>query len=88
MVNAVRASPKKRKRRTLVVGDRDGWVCWLCHQAVQQGLASTDSMHASLDHVVPRWLGGSNDVSNLRISHHKCNHERDAEERRKHGLAN
>ena len=88
MTNAVRGSTKKRKGRTALVGDRDGWVCWLCNAAVQQGLAQEDPMHASLDHVVPRWLGGSNDVSNLRISHHKCNHERDAAERRKHGFAN
>jgi len=82
MVNAVRASTKKRRRRTSIVGDRDGWICWICNQAVVQGLPANDLMHASLDHVIPRSLGGSNGISNLRLSHHKCNHERDAQQSR------
>lgn len=84
MVNAVRAPTKKRRKRTLFIGDRDGWVCWICHRAVEQGLHPSDPMHASLDHIIPRSQGGSNDVSNLRLCHHRCNHDRDAKEKGLH----
>jgi 5-methylcytosine-specific restriction endonuclease McrA len=77
MVNAIKASRAKRRKRLLAVGDRDGWICWICRRPVDQDLAADDPLHASLDHVIPRNEGGSDDSSNLRLSHHRCNHERD-----------
>lgn len=44
--------------------------CYVCGKHV-------DLKHASLEHVVDRSAGGSNDMSNLDISHIKCNRERD-----------
>jgi 5-methylcytosine-specific restriction endonuclease McrA len=42
---------------------RDGWVCWICH-----GPGAT-----TVDHVLPRHLGGSDAVWNLRAAHFTCN---------------
>lgn len=47
-----------------------------------EGLAPDDPMHASLDHIVPRSQGGTNDLDNYRLVHHRCNHERDVREGR------
>jgi 5-methylcytosine-specific restriction endonuclease McrA len=46
--------------------------CWIC-------LAPNAN---ELDHVIPRWMGGSNDDSNLRPAHSSCNRERYWAERR------
>lgn len=78
MVNAIRATKAKRRKRLLLIGDRAGWICWICGRPVDQELPTDHPMHASLDHVIPRNQGGSDAVSNLRLSHHRCNHERDA----------
>jgi len=79
MVNAIRASKAKRRKRVLLIGDRAHWICWICGKPVDQDLPANDPMHASIDHVIPRSQGGSDDASNLRLSHHRCNHGRDAE---------
>lgn len=58
----------------LAVYERDGWLCWLCGQLV--GRASRggyDPQVASLDHVLPVSLGGSDDLANLRCAHRACN---------------
>lgn len=53
--------------RTEVVA-RHGTVCWICGEPIT-GLVS-------LDHVVPRSKGGSDDVENLRPAHFGCNSAR------------
>lgn len=45
---------------------RDGYVCHLC------GLPGADSV----DHIIPRSRGGSDDESNLRAAHAVCNNRR------------
>ena len=47
--------------------DEHGMVCWLC----LKDIAERRDLH--LDHVVPRSLGGSDEVENLRPAHSKCN---------------
>ena len=50
------------------------WVCWLCEESVDPSLSGTGSeWRASLDHVVPRSKGGSNDPANLKLAHVWCN---------------
>lgn len=51
-----------RVRRAFVL-QRDHWVCWLC------GRAGADSV----DHVIPRERGGTDDLGNLRAAHLSCN---------------
>jgi 5-methylcytosine-specific restriction endonuclease McrA len=53
--------------------ERDGWICWLCREAVDPALRWPDGRSASLDHVVPLSQGGVDDESNLRLAHLDCN---------------
>jgi hypothetical protein len=46
------------------VYDRDQGVCWLCQAWVPRH-------EASLDHALPRALGGGNEVGNLRLAHRR-----------------
>ncbi len=58
------------------LGDRDRWTCWVCGGEVDP-LAVPGSPHAaSVDHVVPRSRGGTNDPANLRLAHRRCNGQR------------
>ena len=69
---------KMRKRRapTLrlfkILGHIQQWTCRLCRNVLE----ST----AQIDHVVPLWCGGSNDVSNLQILCVSCHARKTQEE--------
>lgn len=56
--------PRKVKRRILI--NRDGGHCYYCRARL-----TVDS--STLDHVVPRALGGSNSLHNLRLACPTCN---------------
>ena len=60
--------------------ERDGYVCWLCGEATRPDVESQDDKYPTLDHVVPRSRGGSDDPSNLRCAHRLCNSLRGAPE--------
>lgn len=53
--------------------ERDGWVCQLCHERITRGARSPDPMSASVDHIVPLHLGGTDDRANVQASHLGCN---------------
>jgi transposase-like protein len=59
---------------------RDGWTCHLCNKPVPQDINyshdSYNPLYPSLDHVVPRSHGGTDDPSNLRLAHTLCNSQR------------
>lgn len=58
---------------------RDRWVCQLCHERVSESLTRSnpmDGMAASLDHIIPRSDGGSDDPANLQLAHRRCNWEK------------
>lgn len=46
--------------------DRDGWRCRYCGEQVTE-------LTATLDHVIPRVTGGSDDPENLATACHECN---------------
>ena len=48
---------------------RDGLCCWLCGYLIQQDCFS-------IDHVIPKSMGGSDHTNNLRLAHKKCNNTR------------
>lgn len=52
-------------------GDVD---CGICGGAVDRTLAYPDPMSPSIDHVVPFAHGGTHDLTNLQLSHLRCNH--------------
>lgn len=55
------------------IAERDRWSCALCAQPVDPALRFPDLMRGSLDHIVPLAKGGTNDETNLQLSHLLCN---------------
>lgn len=51
----------------------DGAWCRLCGFVVDMALKHPDPMSATVDHIVPRALGGSDDRFNLQLAHKSCN---------------
>ncbi len=78
----VEGDPSGRERqRLLAVVCPPGSVCWLCGGArgpIVLGLRRGHPLGPSMDHVVPRSMGGSWDLSNLRPAHFGCNSARGA----------
>lgn len=60
------------------VGDRDGWLCGICGEAVDKNRPWPDRFCATLDHIQPLSLGGRHAMENLRIAHLTCNAKRGA----------
>lgn len=57
----------------LALYERDDWVCHLCGELTDPGVHFNDDAYPSLDHVVPRSLGGTDDPENLATCHRVCN---------------
>ena len=69
----VRLSVRKRVWR------RDNNRCWLCGLGTDmndRSWGTTGPKYPTVDHLVPRSLGGSDDVTNLRTAHALCNARR------------
>ena len=60
-----------RTRAKLI--DLYGYECHICHQLINPALRAPDPGSYSIDHVLPRALGGSNALENLRPAHLGCN---------------
>lgn len=52
---------------------RDGHACGICGEDVDLRLQYPDSDSASVDHIIPRSLGGPDELANYRLSHLRCN---------------
>ena len=61
------------------VYERDGWVCQLCFQPVDPSVDGRQRWAASVDHIVPRSMGGTEDPDNLQLAHRICNSRRSDE---------
>lgn len=61
-----------RKVRAAVL-KRDGWVCQLCSKPITEDGRIRGPGSPSIDHILPRALGGSDDVENLQAAHLGCN---------------
>lgn len=53
--------------------DRDGWICQLCMEPVDQSAKYPDHLSPSLDHVIPLAKGGSHTRANAQLAHWICN---------------
>lgn len=53
-------------------------VCGICGGVVDMGLHRLDPYSFELDHIVPRKFGGGDELSNIRVTHKKCNRQRGA----------
>jgi len=61
------------------LAERDAERCGICGKRVDITLKSGprgDDRGPSVDHVIPRSKGGSNDFANLRLTHWRCNRKR------------
>jgi 5-methylcytosine-specific restriction endonuclease McrA len=58
---------KQAKRRKLI--ERDGLVCGICFERLTEKTAT-------IDHIRPKSLGGTNELENLRLAHRSCNGSR------------
>jgi 5-methylcytosine-specific restriction endonuclease McrA len=52
---------------------RDGLVCQECGRELHDVKNLIDDRKATVDHIVPRCLGGGDDLDNLRCLCHRCN---------------
>jgi hypothetical protein len=56
-----------KKEKIGLVRERDGFSCAICHKLFKA------NSEVTLDHWIPRAAGGTEDISNLRLAHKKCN---------------
>lgn len=57
----------------LAIFDRDNWTCTICTEPVKALAHHLTDWYPTLDHIIPRAHGGTNDLSNLRTAHRWCN---------------
>mgnify|MGYP000054459347 CR=1 FL=1 len=55
-----------------VLGERDGWICSICHKKVVVRSGRTRKS-ASIDHVIPLCEGGTHTWPNVALAHKGCN---------------
>lgn len=53
--------------------ERDGWRCGICGADIDPAIAWPDPRAATIDHVAPVVLGGSDTPENVRPAHLRCN---------------
>lgn len=53
--------------------ERDSWSCHLCGESVDPSALPSSDWYPSLDHVIPRSMGGPDDPENLKTAHRWCN---------------
>jgi 5-methylcytosine-specific restriction endonuclease McrA len=58
---------------TMVVAERDHWMCGLCNLAIDPALEYPDPMYRSIDHIVPLARGGTHTYDNVQLTHLICN---------------
>jgi 5-methylcytosine-specific restriction endonuclease McrA len=63
----------RHRRRRIEVFERDGWTCHLCGEQTDPNARVPDELAPTIDHVIPRSLGGSDEPANLRTAHWLCN---------------
>ena len=56
--------------------------CWICRRPIDYTLRGTHPDAPTLDHLVPRWMGGALlDPHNVAVAHFGCNSRRGAKQR-------
>lgn len=53
--------------------ERDNWTCGICGEAIDPSLRWPDSFCATIDHVIPLFMGGDDTPENVQASHGFCN---------------
>lgn len=63
-------------RMRLSLYERDNWTCHLCNSPVDSDAHWNENFAPSLDHLVPRSRGGTDNIDNLKTAHRVCNSAR------------
>lgn len=74
-IKALARKGRHRIRRVEVFA-RDGYSCWLCDKPTDATAKVPHPLAPTIDHVLPRSHGGSDDPANLRCAHFICNSRR------------
>lgn len=64
---------EKKRARLKAIRDRDGDNCWRCHQPMRFGPPHNVGKAATIEHKIPRKMGGTSELSNLVLCHQGCN---------------
>jgi hypothetical protein len=62
----------EKRAKLIALRKRDGDLCHLCGEAMDFE-TRTSPLSASLDHVRPKYEGGTNCLTNLKLAHRCCN---------------
>lgn len=65
--------PTNLRRFIPTIVERDGVACGICGDHVDLALAYPHPLSPSVDHAMPRSLGGADSIENFRLSHISCN---------------
>jgi 5-methylcytosine-specific restriction endonuclease McrA len=83
--NRPKLFPTKEEKRAAIdfLLSRDGCVCAICKNSLRF-IDDLDDFFffnkLSFDHILPRRLGGTDEIVNLQLAHGKCNVKRDRRE--------
>lgn len=53
--------------------DLHRWTCGICGDPIDDDLTGRDPDGPTVDHILPRHAGGSDDPQNLQAAHRRCN---------------
>lgn len=62
-----------RPVRLAEIAERDGWVCGICVEVIDQAAKWPAPGSPSIDHVIPLSRGGIHDPDNVQLAHLSCN---------------
>ena len=64
-----------RNLKKIKIFDRDQWTCYWCKQVLRSEINYQNT--ATIEHILPRSLGGTNQKSNLAAACYRCNNKRE-----------
>lgn len=66
----------RRQLRVVLFEEQGGLCCWCGHKMTIAAKGSMRQDYATFEHITPKADGGTDDRSNLKLAHRKCNHAR------------
>lgn len=56
--------------------ERDKWICYLCRKKIDPAADRRSPGGATIDHVIPLSLGGTDEAANVAAAHWRCNRDK------------